>query len=137
MTSDVPLFERVAFIGFGLQGSSMAHVMRRDGLACHIAVAARTPETLATATRLGLADSTHRDAADAVRDADFVVLATPIGVFGTVAEQIGPHLKPGAIVTDVGSVKVSVIRDVQPHMPKGVHLIPGHPMAGTEHSGSR
>jgi len=135
MTSDVPLFERVAFIGFGLQGSSMAHVMRRDGLACHIAVAARTPETLATATRLGLADSTHRDAADAVRDADFVVLATPIGVFGTVAEQIGPHLKPGAIVTDVGSVKVSVIRDVQPHMPKGVHLIPGHPMAGTEHSG--
>jgi cyclohexadieny/prephenate dehydrogenase len=128
-------FPRVAFIGFGLIASSMAHVMRRDGLVDHIAVSARTPETLAAAERLGLADSTHAEAADAAADADLIVLATPLGAFAGVAESIAPSLKPGAVVTDVGSVKTSAIADIKPHLPDGVHLVPGHPIAGTEHSG--
>ena len=130
-----PFFERVAFIGIGLIGSSLVRVMRRDGLAGHIAVAARRPETLALARELGLADSITNDPRIAVENADLVVLATPIGAYGAIAEVIGPGLKPGAIVTDVGSTKASVIRDVAPHLPEGVHFVPAHPIAGTEHSG--
>lgn len=134
MSTPIP-FNRVAFIGFGLIASSMVHAMRRAGFVGHVAVSARTPETLATAERLGLATSTHADAAEAVSDADLVVIATPIGAFGRVAQAIGPHLAPGAIVTDVGSVKVSAIRDIKPHLGPDVHLVPGHPIAGTEYSG--
>ena len=130
-----PFFERVAVIGIGLIGSSLARVMRRHGLAGHIAVAARKPETLALARELGLADSITDDPLVAVENADLVVLATPIGAYGAIAEVIGPGLKPGAIVTDVGSTKVSVIRDVAPHLAEGVHFVPAHPIAGTEHSG--
>lgn len=128
-------YERVALIGLGLIGSSMAHAMRRGGLAGHIAGAARTPETLATARRIGLCDSYHARAADAARGADLVVLCAPVGAFGALAAEFGPVLKPGATVSDVGSVKVAVVRDVAPHLPAGVHFIPGHPIAGTEHSG--
>ena len=133
--ADRPFFERVAMIGIGLIGSSLVRVMRRDGLAGHIAVCARKPETLASARELGLADSTTDDPLAAVENADLVVLATPIGAFGALAEVIAPGLKPGAIVTDVGSTKGSVIRDVAPHLPEGVHFVPAHPIAGTEHSG--
>jgi cyclohexadieny/prephenate dehydrogenase len=133
--ADRPYFERVTLIGIGLIGSSLARVMRRDGLAGHITVCARRPETLASARRLGLADSTTDDPLAAVDDADLVVLATPLGAYGALAEVIGPGLKPGAILTDVGSTKSSVIRDVAPHVPKGVHFVPAHPIAGTEHSG--
>ncbi|MHC8508411.1 MAG: prephenate/arogenate dehydrogenase family protein [Rhodospirillales bacterium] len=134
-TPGAPKFERAAFIGFGLIGSSMARVMRAQGMAGHIAVNARGAETLAAAERLGLADSTHQNAAEAVRDADLVVLAAPVGAFAGLAEAMAPGLRAGAIVTDVGSVKASVIRDVKPHLPAGVHLVPGHPVAGTEYSG--
>lgn len=130
-----PHFRRVALIGIGLIGSSLARVMRRDGLADHIAVAARTQRTLDVATQLGLADSTSLDACAAVDGADLVVLSVPLGVYGSVASAIAPGLKLGAIVTDVGSVKECVIADVGPHLPEGVHLVPGHPVAGTEHSG--
>ena len=130
-----PLFRRVALIGIGLIGSSLAHVLRRDGLAGHIAVAARTQASLDTAARLGLADSTHLDAAAAVADADLVVLCTPLGAYAGIGQAIAPALAAGCIVSDVGSVKQSVIRDLGPSLPDGVHLVPGHPVAGTEHSG--
>ncbi len=130
-----PLFERIAVIGVGLIGSSLARVVRRDGLARHVAACARTEATLAKAAELDLADSFTADPAAAVEDADLVVLATPHGVYRAIAEAIAPQLKPGAIVTDVGSVKGAAIRDIAPHVPEGVHFVPGHPVAGTEHSG--
>ncbi|MDA0675128.1 MAG: prephenate dehydrogenase/arogenate dehydrogenase family protein, partial [Proteobacteria bacterium] len=130
-----PLFHNIAFIGIGLIGSSLAHVVRRDGLAATITVTARTQKTLDTALRLKLADRVTLDAADAAKDADLVVICTPMGTYKAIAETIGASLKPGAIVTDVGSCKASVIADLAPHLPAGVHLVPGHPVAGTEHSG--
>lgn len=128
-------FARIALIGIGLIGSSISHAARRGGLADTITGYARTADTRDTALRLGLIDEAHDSAADAVRDADLVILCVPVGACGTVAREIGPHLKPGAIVTDVGSVKGSVVADVAPHVPDGVHFIPGHPIAGTENSG--
>ncbi len=135
MTRTAPLFTKVALIGVGLIGSSLAHAMRRGGLAAHIAGHARSPETRARAAELGFCDSMHAEAADAARGADLVILCTPVGALQAAAAAIGPALKPGAIVSDVGSVKTAVIRDVGPHIPEGVHFIPGHPIAGTEHSG--
>jgi len=134
-TRSGPLFTKVALLGVGLIGASMAHAMRRGSLAAHIAGHARSPETRKRANELGFCHSIHEDPAEAARGADLVVLCTPVGAFGAVAAAIAPALKPGAIVTDVGSVKMAVIRDVGPHMPNGVHFIPGHPIAGTEHSG--
>lgn len=128
-------FNKVAFIGIGLEGSSLARVMRRDGLAGHIACASRTEKTAQTALDLGIVDSAGTDAREAAQDADLIVIATPLGAVAEIAKTIGPGLKPGAIVTDVGSVKKTVIADLKPHLGKGVHLVPGHPIAGTEHSG--
>ncbi|WP_209424394.1 prephenate/arogenate dehydrogenase family protein [Pararhodobacter sp. SW119] len=128
-------FRKVALIGLGLIASSMAHAMRRHGLAGAISGHARTPETRAAALEIGLVDTVHDSAADAVQGADLVVLAVPIGAMEAVAREIAPHLAPGCTLTDVGSVKQAVIDAVAPHLPKGVHFIPGHPMAGTEHSG--
>jgi len=133
MTS--PMFGKVALVGIGLIGSSMAHAMRRAGLAGHIAGYARREETLDAARACGFADSLHSDVREAVRDADLVVLATPVGSFGELAQSFAPALKQGAIVSDVGSVKSAVVRDVGPHIPQGVHFIPAHPIAGTEQSG--
>jgi len=130
-----PLFPKVALIGIGLIGSSLAHAMRRADLAGHIAGYARREETRTKARAVGFADSLHGDVASAAKDADLVVLATPVGTFGEIAGELGPYLKQGAILTDVGSVKTAVIRDVGPHVPAGVHFIPGHPIAGTEQSG--
>jgi cyclohexadieny/prephenate dehydrogenase len=130
-----PVFTKVALLGVGLIGSSIAHATRRGSLAAHIAGHAHTPETRKRANELGFCHSIHEHAVDAVRDADLVVLCTPVGVFGEVAQAIAGALKPGAILTDVGSVKTAVLRDVGPHVPDGVHFIPGHPIAGTEHSG--
>jgi len=133
--ADKILFPRVALIGAGLIGSSLARLFRRDGMAGHIAVAARSHETLDTIQKLGLADSVSLNAAEAAHDADLIILCVPVRANAAIAETIGPALKPGAIVTDVGSCKQSVIDDVRPHLPGGVHLVPGHPVAGTEHSG--
>ena len=129
------MFEKVALIGVGLIGSSMAHAMRRADVATHIAGYAYHAETLERARAVGFADSLHADIAPCVKDADLVVLATPVGTYGELAEQIAPHLKQGSILSDVGSVKGAVIRDVGPHVPEGVHFIPAHPIAGTEQSG--
>ncbi|WP_421860516.1 prephenate/arogenate dehydrogenase family protein [Parvibaculum sp.] len=128
-------FDRVAMIGLGLIGSSLGHAMKRGGLAGHVAGYARSETTRARALELGFIDSVHESAAAAVEDADLIVVCTPVGALGQVAAEIEPHLKKGAILTDVGSVKLAVIRDMGPYVPDGVHFIPGHPIAGTEESG--
>ena len=129
------LFDRVALIGVGLIGSSLSHVMRSHGLAAHVSAHARSAATRGKVKDLGLAHSVHDTAAAAVVDADLVILCSPVGSYGALAAEIAPALKPGAILTDVGSVKAAVVKDVGPHVPAGVHFIPGHPIAGTEQSG--
>jgi cyclohexadieny/prephenate dehydrogenase len=128
-------FERIALVGIGLIGSSISHAARRAGLAGSIAGSARTAATVETALRLGLIDQGFASAREAAAGADLVVLCVPVGLCGPLAEEIAPVLKPGAILTDVGSVKGAIVRDVLPHVPPGVHFVPGHPIAGTEHSG--
>ena len=130
-----PLFNRVALIGIGLINSSLAHAMRRYGMAGHITVGDTNAAHCERAIALGIADAVFTDNALAVRDADLVVIGVPLSAVAPVAAQIGPHLKAGAIVTDVCSTKASVIRDLVPHLPDGVHFVPGHPIAGTEFSG--
>jgi cyclohexadieny/prephenate dehydrogenase len=131
------MFEKVAILGLGLIGSSLCHGMKEKGLANTIVGHARSAETRQVALDIGLISSVYERAIDAARDADLVILCLPIGVCGKLAQVIGPALKPGAIVTDVGSVKGAIVRDCGPHIPKGVHFIPGHPIAGTEQSGPR
>ena len=131
------LYDRVALIGLGLIAGSMSLAMRKAGLAGEVVGTARSAETRAIAREIGLVDRVVDTAAEAVAGADLVVLAVPVGAMGAVAEEIAPHLKPGATVTDVGSVKRAVIEAVGPHMPKGVDFVPAHPIAGTEHSGPR
>ena len=130
-----PMFNRIALVGIGLIGSSLARVIRSEGLAGEIVVSTRSRETLARAEELQLGDRYTTDAAEAVRDADLVIVSVPVGASEAVAKEIAPALKPGAIVTDVGSTKASVIAQMRPHMPANVHFIPGHPLAGTEKSG--
>jgi len=129
------VFERLALIGIGLIGSSIALGVRKHGLAAHVAVNSRTAATLARAKELGLGDSWHESAAEAAAGADCVILCVPVGASGETAKAIGGALAPGAIVSDVGSVKASVIAAMAPHLPANVHLVPGHPVAGTEYSG--
>ena len=131
------VYDRVALIGLGLIASSMGHAMKKWGLAGTIAGHAKTPATRDAALELGFCDEVFATAAEAVEGADLVVLAVPVGAMSAVAAEIGPHLKPGATVTDVGSVKQAVVEAVAPHIPAGVDFIPGHPLAGTEHSGPR
>jgi cyclohexadieny/prephenate dehydrogenase len=128
-------FDRVALIGIGLIGSSLARALRRDSPGTAIVACARRAETLATVRRLEIADETTFDPARAADGADLVVIATPLSAYPEIGQQIRPVLAPGAILTDVGSVKQAVIRDLQPNVPEGVHFVPGHPVAGTEHSG--
>jgi cyclohexadieny/prephenate dehydrogenase len=129
------MFERVAFIGFGLIGSSLARLMLRDRLAGEIVACARRRETLAAIEKLRLAHRTTQDPGEAVRGADLVVIATPLSAYPEIGGAIAPALKPGAIVTDVGSTKQSALRDLGAAMPPHAHFVAGHPVAGTEHSG--
>ena len=131
------IYNRVALIGLGLIAGSMAHAMRRAGLAGEIVGTARSPETRAIAADIGLCDRITATVAEAVQGADLVVLCVPPGAMGAVAAEIAPHLAQGATVSDVGSVKRDVITQVGPHIPAGVHFVPAHPLAGTEHSGPR
>jgi cyclohexadieny/prephenate dehydrogenase len=130
------LFNRIALIGIGLIGSSLARAIADQKLASEIAIFDASAEARAVAAelKLGLVTETL---AGAVAGADLVIVATPIGAYADLGPALAPHLKPGAILTDVGSVKQAVIRDLGPHVPEGVHFIPGHPLAGTEHSGPR
>lgn len=131
------IYDRVALIGLGLIAGSMALAMKRAGLAGEIVGYARSAETRAVAREIGLCDRVCDSAAEAAEGADLVVLCVPVGAMAAVAAEIGPVLKPGAVVSDVGSVKRTVIDAVSPHIPEGVHFIPAHPLAGTEHSGPR
>ncbi len=133
--SGEPAFNRICIIGIGLIGASLAHVIRRENLASHLAICDSNPDHRQRALDLGLADSVHESPAEAVAGSDLVVVATPIGSFDAVGKAMRPGLKPGMIVTDVGSSKRSVLRDLGPHIPDGVHFVPGHPIAGTEYSG--
>ncbi len=129
------MFDRLALIGVGLIGSSIAQAARRPALVREIVATARTEKTRARVVELKLADRVVATNAEAVRGADLVIVCIPVGACGPVAAEIGAHLEPGAIVSDVGSVKGTVVRDMAPHLPKGVHFVPAHPVAGTEHSG--
>lgn len=131
------VYDRVALIGLGLIASSMFWAIRRAGLAGEVTGFARSAETRETAREIGLCDRVCETAAEAVEGADLVVLCVPVGAMGAVAAEIAPVLKPGATVSDVGSVKKDVIEAVAPHLPEGVHFVPAHPLAGTEHSGPR
>ena len=131
------MFEKVAILGIGLIGSSLCHAMRQKGLAKTIVGHAKSEETRKIALEIGLIDSVYAKAVDAVQEADLVIMCVPVGACGSLAAEIGSYLKQGSILTDVGSVKGAIVRDCAAHVPKGVHFIPGHPIAGTEQSGPR
>ena len=131
------LYDRVALIGLGLIASSLFWAMKRDGLAGEVVGYARSSETRATAREIGLCDRIYDTAVEAVEGADLVVLCVPVGAMDSAAREISPALKQGATVTDVGSVKRAIVDAVAPHIPEGVHFVPSHPLAGTEHSGPR
>jgi len=128
-------FKRVALIGIGLIGSSLAKAIRQHKLADHVAISTRSEATLKRAQELSLGDSYTNNPSTAVAQADLVVVSVPVGASGAVARSIAGSLQPGAIVTDVGSTKASVVAQMQPELPNNVHFIPGHPIAGTERSG--
>jgi cyclohexadieny/prephenate dehydrogenase len=130
-----PLFKTVALIGFGLIGGSIARAARDQGLAEEIVATARSAKTRARVTELGVVDRVVETNEQAVKNADLVILCIPVGACGAVAQEIAQHLKPGAIVSDVGSVKGAVVREMAPHLSPTVHFVPAHPVAGTEHSG--
>ena len=130
-----PLFDKLALIGVGLIGSSIARAARVQGAVREIVATARSPKTRERVVELGIADKVAETNAKAVEGADLVIVCIPVGACGAVAQEIGPHLTPGAIVSDVGSVKGSIVRDMGPHLPDNVHFVPAHPVAGTEHSG--
>ena len=130
-----PLFNKIALIGFGLIGGSIARAAREQGLAGEIVTTARSAKTRARVLELGIVDRVVATNAEAAKDADLVILCVPVGACGAVAQEIAGILKPGAIVSDVGSVKGAVVKNMAPHLPAGVHFVPAHPVAGTEHSG--
>ncbi len=130
-----PVFERLALIGVGLIGSSIARAARERGVVGAIAASARTEATRKRVAELDLADEIFATNAEAAKGADLVIVCVPVGACGEVAKEIAAALKPGAVVSDVGSVKSAVLSDMTPHLPKSVHFVPAHPVAGTEHSG--
>ncbi|MFZ1921876.1 MAG: prephenate/arogenate dehydrogenase family protein [Xanthobacteraceae bacterium] len=135
MSKPTPLFNRLALIGVGLIGSSIARAARLQGAVREIAATARSAETRRRVAELGLADQVLETNAAAVADADLVIVCAPVGACGDIAKEIAPHLKAGAVVSDVGSVKGAIVRDMAPHLPAAVHFVPAHPVAGTERSG--
>ncbi|MBI5129957.1 MAG: prephenate/arogenate dehydrogenase family protein [Rhodopseudomonas palustris] len=133
--SSTPLFSKVALIGFGLIGGSIARGAKALGLAGEIVATARSAATRARVAELGIVDRVVETNAEAAEGADLVILCIPVGACGDVAKAIAPHLKHGAIVSDVGSVKGAVVRSMAPHLPEDIHFVPAHPVAGTENSG--
>jgi len=128
-------FDRICLIGLGLIGSSIGAAIHKFGLGAHVAGYARSEQTRQIAGKIGFVDSVHESAAEAAKDADLVIICAPVGAMSDIAREIAPVLKPGCIVSDVGSVKQAVIAAIGPHIPKGVHFIAGHPIAGSEQSG--
>ena len=132
---DAPLVPRLALVGLGLIGSSIARAAKARRLAGTVIAIDTDTAVLDRVRDLGIADEATSDLATGTRDADLVILCIPVGAFGSVAEAIAPSLKPGAILSDTGSVKKAMIEQAGPHLPEGVHLVPAHPVAGTEYSG--
>ncbi len=128
-------FHNVTIIGVGLIGGSLAKVLKTKNLADHITGAGRSRETLERALKIGVIDRLGQGLSYAVEDADLVVLASPVGTFEHIVQEIGPHFKKGAILTDVGSVKGALIKKIEDAVPSGVHYVPAHPIAGREKSG--
>jgi len=135
LSKPAPLFNRLALIGVGLIGSSIARAARVQNAVGSIVATARSAQTRRRVAELGIADQVVETNAAAVEGADLVIVCIPVGACGPVAAEIGPHLAPGAIVSDVGSVKSAIVHDMAPHLPKTVHFVPAHPVAGTEYSG--
>ncbi|TVQ56485.1 MAG: prephenate/arogenate dehydrogenase family protein [Rhodobacteraceae bacterium] len=133
--SEGPVFGRVALIGLGLIGASIAHAARRGGAAATLVGWDRAEAVRDRATSLGFLDAVPATAAEAARGADLVILCTPVGAMGEAAAAVAPALAPGAVVSDVGSVKAAVVRTVAAALPDGAAFVPAHPIAGTEHSG--
>jgi cyclohexadieny/prephenate dehydrogenase len=133
--SSSPVIDKLALIGVGLIGGSIVRAAREYGAARTIVATARSEATRRRVVELGIADQVVETNAEAVKGADLVIVCIPVGASGSVAQEIAAHLQPGAIVSDVGSVKGTVLKDMAPHIPQGVHLIPAHPVAGTENSG--
>ena len=133
--SKAQIFKRIAFIGFGLINSSLARVVKRKGLATKIAAYSRSKKTRSKIENLNIVDDLYSDASEAVREADLVVLGVPLGATKKLVSQFAPFLTSGAIITDVGSVKKSVLNSVLPLLPPDIHFVPAHPIAGTEKSG--
>ena len=129
------LFNKVTLIGIGLIGSSIARVIKRDKIARHLVAVAKSKKTIDTVLKLGIADSVTLDLSEAVKDADMVMLCSPLGTYKKIVREIGPNLKRGCILTDVGSVKGCVFEDIEIEKLLGVNLVPAHPVAGTEYSG--
>jgi cyclohexadieny/prephenate dehydrogenase len=133
--SAAPQFKKLALIGFGLIGGSIARAARAQGLVGEIVTSARSEKTRTRVKEFGIVDAVVETNSEAVRDADLVILCIPVGACGPVTQEIAADLKAGAIISDVGSVKGAVVKDMAPHLPKGVHFVPAHPVAGTENSG--
>lgn len=129
------LFNKVTLIGIGLIGSSIARVIKRDKIARHLVAVAKSKKTIDSVLKLGIADSVTLDLSEAVKDADMVMLCSPLGTYKKIMREIGPNLKRGCILTDVGSVKGCVFEDIEIEKLLGVNLVPAHPVAGTEYSG--
>ena len=129
------IYDKIAIIGVGLIGASIALAARRAGLAASVTGCEIDSHKAGEIEKLGLVDHVTTDAVAAVQDADLVVMAVPVGALGPLAAQIVPAMKPGAVLTDTGSTKRSVLSDVDPHISSDIHWIPSHPLAGTEHSG--
>ncbi|MGI6246798.1 MAG: prephenate/arogenate dehydrogenase family protein [Pseudochelatococcus sp.] len=132
---ETPLVDRLAIIGPGLIGSSILRAARETGLARTLVTTDASPAVRERARAIGLADEVAPTSAEAAAGADIVIICVPVGAIASVAGEIAGHLKPGAIVSDVGSVKASVIEKAGPLLPPSVHLVPAHPVAGTEYSG--
>ena len=130
-----PQFKRLALIGFGLIGGSIARAAKAQGLVSEIVTTARSEKTRARVKELGVVDAVVETNVEAVKGADLVILCIPVGACGPVAAEVAAHLAPGAIISDVGSVKGAVVREMAPHLPANIHFVPAHPVAGTEHSG--
>jgi cyclohexadieny/prephenate dehydrogenase len=135
MNDKEPLFGNIALIGIGLIGSSLARSIKKYCLSEHVSICTRSHLTLEKARNLELGDSYHEEPAEAVQEADLVVICTPMGAYASIAKAMSPGLKAGAIISDVGSTKQSVFSDISPYLPDGVHLVPAHPVAGTAESG--
>jgi cyclohexadieny/prephenate dehydrogenase len=133
--TEEPLFKKLVLIGLGLIGSSIARAARKHHAVREIAALDASPEVLARVRELGIADDASGDMRAALSGADLVIICAPVGALGAIAREIAPRLEQGAILSDVGSVKGSVVAQVAPHVPRGVHFVPAHPLAGTEYSG--